>query len=148
MENKSSIKEEFERAVKEKDIEKIEALVQENPKLVKDLPEGGEFGDNVAMMGDYVKMLDDFAVGIKTVGGLPDTFFLNDALVVELKTAARNRLNAQCGSNISEEEKENVMQQVNVAIDARAKKVKIIAERSNNQQGASESEFDSYIGME
>ena len=77
MENKN-VKEELEKAIKSKDMDAIDSIIRENPSLVNMLPEG-EYSQEVSMIGEYVKMLNDFAAGLKTVGGLPDNFFLNDA---------------------------------------------------------------------
>lgn len=126
MENKN-VKEELENAIKAKDGAKIEEIIKAHPTLVKELPEG-EYGAAVAMITDYIRMLDEFSAGFKTVGALPDDFFLNDALIAELKSAAEKRFTTQFEGRISKEEMEDNLAKINESIEGRANHVRAIKE--------------------
>lgn len=144
MENKN-VKEELEKAIKSKDMDAIDSIIRENPSLVNMLPEG-EYSQEVSMIGEYVKMLNDFAAGLKTVGGLPDNFFLNDALVSELKASAETRFTEQFGSRMSKEELEDNINKMNEAIEGRANQVKAIKELSESKKAKNGEGFGSDFG--
>jgi hypothetical protein len=144
MENKN-VKEELEKAIKANDTASIEAIIKDNPSLVNMLPEG-EYSAEITMIGDYVKMLNDFSAGFKTVGALPDDFFLNDALVAELKSAAKKRFTTQFGSRMSEEELEDNVNMMNESIEGRANKVKAIKELSESKKAKNGEGFGSDFG--
>ena len=145
MDNKN-IKDKLDKAMQAKDMRKVEEIIIANPSLVNTLPEG-EYSAAILMIGDYVKMLDDFSAGIKTVGGLPDDFFLNDALVKDLKQAAEKRFTTQFGSRMSKEELQDNIEYLNTSIEGRANKVKKMKELADKEREQMGSDMGSFPEM-